>query len=164
MKVVCYLEHTSLSIVKIIRNFDGFKWFPSPRSLIGLQNSCHSLSQSDAQLKPIAIWSWVLLLLLRSNAVIAFAFVLQHSIEMLLMDAWAQIPSHIRPQIQHQTKRADWSILDSITLRKNTKIIFLLTSSTTSTVMIATRITLKSNQKYQYHPLPWLQYNDLSYK
>ena len=72
MKVVCYLEHTSLSMVKIIRNCDGFKWFPSPRSLIGLQNWCHSLSQSDAKLKLIAIWSWALLLLLRSKLLLLF--------------------------------------------------------------------------------------------
>ena len=41
-------------VSKVIRDFIGFG---SLCIVIGLENSRHPLSQSDAKLKPIAIWS-----------------------------------------------------------------------------------------------------------
>ena len=40
----------------VIQDFIGFATF---RSVIGLQNSCLPLNQSDANLRPISFWSLV---------------------------------------------------------------------------------------------------------
>ena len=49
----------------------GVPWFASPRSLIGLENSCHPLNQSDAKHRSIVkwplafsrVWGWLMLVL-----------------------------------------------------------------------------------------------------